>query len=146
MQRVGRKNDPSYRVIVTESTSGPKSGKYVEQVGTYDPIRKKRVIKKDRVLEWIKNGAKVSDTVHNILVGENIIEGKKRNVLPKKTPILKEDKEKQSDESTPTAKVKDESTLNDSEKTSEIKDESTEESKSESSETDQKTETPQKGG
>lgn len=44
----------------------------------------------ERIKYWISNGAQVSDTVHNILVGQKIIEGKKINVLPKKSPIVKE--------------------------------------------------------
>jgi small subunit ribosomal protein S16 len=90
LKRVGRKHDPSYRIVVVESTTGPKSGKYVEMLGFYDPIRKIREIKGDRVKHWTSVGAQVSDTVHNILVAEGIIEGKKINVLPKKKPIVKE--------------------------------------------------------
>ena len=89
LQRVGRKHDPSYRVILTDARQGPKSGKFIEILGFYDAVRKVKKIKADRVKHWISNGAQVSDTVHNILVSEKVIEGKKVNVLPKKTPIKK---------------------------------------------------------
>ncbi|MFH1402382.1 MAG: 30S ribosomal protein S16 [Patescibacteria group bacterium] len=90
LQRVGKKHDPSFRVILTDAKQGPKSGKFIENLGFYDAIRKIKQIKADRVKYWISNGAQVSDTAYNILVGEKVIEGKKINVLPKKTPIIKE--------------------------------------------------------
>lgn len=45
----------------------------------------------EKAKEWIAKGVQVSDTVHNLLVGEKIIEGKKINVLPKKSPIINEE-------------------------------------------------------
>ena len=92
LQRVGRKHDPSYRVVLIDSRRGPKSGDFIENLGFYDTIRKVKQIKGDRVKHWIANGAQVSDTVHNILVAEKVIEGKKKNVLPKKSPIIDEAK------------------------------------------------------
>lgn len=83
MQRVGRINMPSYRLIVVEHTEGPKTGKFTEVVGTYDPRRKERALKEDRIKYWMSVGAKPSDTVHNMLVSAGIISGKKINVLPK---------------------------------------------------------------
>ena len=93
LQRIGRKNDPSFRIVVTDSRQGPKSGKYVELLGSYSPIQNTINIKGDRVLHWISNGAQVSGTVHNILIKEDILKGKKINVLPKKTPVVKEKEE-----------------------------------------------------
>ncbi len=93
LQRVGRKHDPSFRVVVTDSKNGPKSGKALETIGNYDARRDVKEINAERVKHWISKGAQLSDTVHNILVGKKIIEGKKINVLPKKTP-LKKDNEK----------------------------------------------------
>lgn len=93
LARIGRKNDPSFRVVVTESTRGPKSGKYVEVLGNYNPKMDSVVIDGERAKHWISAGAQVSDTVHNLLVGQGVIEGKKVNVLPKKSPIVKEAEE-----------------------------------------------------
>jgi len=90
LQRVGRKNDPSFRVVVTDSKRGPKSGDNIELLGSYNPRADKTQIKGDRVRHWMSVGAQVSDTMHNLLVNEKIIEGKKINVLPKKSPIKKE--------------------------------------------------------
>lgn len=85
LTRVGKKNDPSFRVIVVDSKKKPKTGNYLEMVGSYDPKVNRVELKADRIKEWMQEGAKVSDTVHNLLVSQKIIEGKKINVLPKKT-------------------------------------------------------------
>ncbi len=91
LQRVGRKHDPSFRVVVTDRRTGPKSNKHAAILGHYDAIRKSVKLKVDEIKEWIAKGAKPTDTVHNILVKEGVIEGKKKNVLPKKTPIINEE-------------------------------------------------------
>jgi len=89
LQRVGRKNYAEFRVVVTEKTRAAKSSNYVELVGHYNPHDDSVTINSERVLYWIQQGAQVSDTVHNLLVSQKVIEGKKKNVLPKKTPIKK---------------------------------------------------------
>lgn len=93
LKRVGRKNDPSYRLVVVPSTTGPKSGNVLEVLGNYDPRRNVKEVNGERVKHWISEGAQVSDTVHNILVSEKVIEGKKKNVLPRKSPVKKEGEE-----------------------------------------------------
>jgi small subunit ribosomal protein S16 len=91
LQRVGRKNDASFRVVVTEhARAAAKTGNTVEILGSYDPRRDVSEIKADRVLYWMSVGAQASGTVHNLLVDKKIITGKKVNVLPKKHPIVKE--------------------------------------------------------
>lgn len=95
LQRVGRKNDPSFRMVVIESTKGPKSANHIEILGSYNPRQKTVEVKGDRVKHWIAQGAQVSDTVNNILINQKIIEGKKRNPLGKKTPIVKEKTEEE---------------------------------------------------
>jgi len=92
LQRVGRKNDPSFRVVLTDSKNASKSGNTIETLGNYDPKKNVKVIEGEKIKYWISKGAQVSDTVHNILVSEKIIEGKKINVLPKKSPIVNEEK------------------------------------------------------
>ena len=101
LQRVGRRNDPSFRMVVVNSTEGPKSGKWIEQVGTHNALQKQTTIQKDRVAYWMKEGAQTSDTVHNLLVKEGVIEGKKINVLPKKKPIMKEEEQVEAKEEAP---------------------------------------------
>ena len=85
MQRVGRIGQPSFRIVVTEHTSSPKAGKFVEKIGTYNPRTKARAINEERVKYWMSVGAKPSDTMHNMLISAGVIAGKKINVLPKKT-------------------------------------------------------------
>lgn len=98
-QRVGRRNDASFRIVVTEHTRGPKSGDSVELVGSYNPKTKAISLKKERIEYWMSVGARLSDSVHNLLVKEGVIEGKKINVLPKKSPIVKEEESSEKEES-----------------------------------------------
>lgn len=93
LSRVGRKNDPSFRVIVVDSKKKPKTGNYQEMVGSYDPRSDRVELKAERIKHWISNGAQVSDTVHNLLVSQKIIDAKKINVLPRKSPPKKEEEE-----------------------------------------------------
>ncbi|MCR4306566.1 MAG: 30S ribosomal protein S16 [Candidatus Yonathbacteria bacterium] len=93
LQRVGRKHDPSFRLVLTDSKNGPQSGKFLEVLGSYNARFGKPEIKGDRVIYWVSKGAQVSDTVHNLLINEKIIEGKKINVLPRKSPVKKEGEE-----------------------------------------------------
>lgn len=90
LQRVGRKNDPSFRVIVVDSKLKPKAGNFLEILGSYDARKGKPVVQVDRVKHWLSVGARASGTVHNILLDLGIVKGKKVNVLGKKTPIVKE--------------------------------------------------------
>ncbi|MCC2630970.1 MAG: ribosomal protein small subunit ribosomal protein, partial [Candidatus Paceibacter sp.] len=85
LQRVGRKHEPTFRLVLTDSQNSTKSGRYLEVLGNHDPRHKdKTAINVDRVKHWISKGAKPTDTVHNMFVSKKIIEGKKINVLPKK--------------------------------------------------------------
>lgn len=90
LQRTGRKNNASFRVVVGEHTNAAQSGKFVEVLGSYEPKSGKYELKEDRIKYWISKGAQPSGTVHNTLVDKKIIEGKKINVLPKKTKQVKE--------------------------------------------------------
>ncbi len=91
MQRTGRINIPSYRIVVTEHTAAPQAGKFVELVGNYNPKSKVRNFKEGRIKYWMSVGAKPSDTVHNMLVSAGILNAKKINVLPSfKEPVKEE--------------------------------------------------------
>lgn len=82
MQRTGRTNMPTFRIIVTEHTESPKTGNFVEKLGTYNPKTKERNLNGERIKYWLSVGAKASDTMHNMLIAAGIIEGKKINILP----------------------------------------------------------------
>ncbi len=86
LQRIGRKNDPAFRVVLTDSKNSTKSGKFKEILGSYNLKSGEVVFKADRINYWIGNGAQVSDTVHNFLVSQKLINAKKKNVLSKKSP------------------------------------------------------------
>lgn len=104
LQRVGKKNEPTFRIVLTDSKNSTKSGKFLEVLGSYDARDKNETrINEERVKHWISQGAKLSDTVHNLFVNKKVITGKKINVLPKKSPIKKEGEEKET-EKTPEAK------------------------------------------
>lgn len=98
LKRVGRKHDPSFRLVVVESSRGPKSGDYIENLGSYDARTNTKNVNAERASYWLGVGAVPSDTAHNLLVDSGVIEGKKVNVLPKKTPIAKEGEEEQVEE------------------------------------------------
>lgn len=88
LQKVGRKNDAYYRVVVSPQGSAPRGGKFLEIVGNYSPRVKTLALKKERILYWISKGAQCSDTVHNLLVKEGIVSAPKRKIaMPK--PIIK---------------------------------------------------------
>lgn len=84
LTRVGKKKDASFRVVVIDSKRKVQAGNYLEMVGSYDPRSNTSDLKSERIKHWISMGAKPSDTLHNLLISKNIIEGKKINVLPKK--------------------------------------------------------------
>ncbi len=88
--RTGKKRQPSYKIVVTEKSNAPSAGRFIDDVGFYNPITKERKLDGDKIKEWIGKGASVSDTVFNMLVSEEIVEGPKR---PKfKKPKAKEEK------------------------------------------------------
>ena len=93
LQRTGRKHEPTFRVVLTDSKNGPKSGKYLENLGWYDTRLKNKPeqLKIEEIKQWMAKGAKLSLTLHNYLVSQKIIEGKKLNALPKKSPVKKEE-------------------------------------------------------
>jgi small subunit ribosomal protein S16 len=98
LQRVGRKNDPSFRIVVTDKRTGPKSDKHVDRLGSYNPKMNHVQLDTEKAKEWLAKGVQPSDTVNNILVNQNVIEGAKKNVLPKKSPIIDEEALKRAEE------------------------------------------------
>ena len=84
LQKVGKKNAPSYRVVLAEHTAKPQ-GKFIEILGHYNPRLKQKGFKKERIEHWLSKGAQASSTVHNLLVDAKIIEAEKlRAWKPKK--------------------------------------------------------------
>jgi small subunit ribosomal protein S16 len=73
LSRGGAKKTPLYRVVVADSRM-PRDGRLIEKIGNYDPRSKDRkaVVDEERALYWLKQGAKPSDTVRQILAKEGI--------------------------------------------------------------------------
>jgi small subunit ribosomal protein S16 len=76
LSRVGKKNTPIYKVVVAEKDR-PVKGKFIESLGMYNPGNKDNTLNAERIKYWISVGAQPSQTVHNLLVKHNIIEGNK---------------------------------------------------------------------
>jgi len=102
--RTGKKNQPSFKIVVTDKKNPPRGGRFVEEVGSYNPIIKAKVLKKERIQYWLSQGAQPSDTVHNLLVKEGILEGKKIPVHKKSKKEIKEESVEKSVEAKPQQK------------------------------------------
>ena len=91
LTRMGDKKSPFYRVIVADSKA-PRDGKFIDLVGTYNPLNKEEEIKIDveKAANWIKNGAQPTDTVRAILVKAGVLEAKP---MPAKTNAKKKKSE-----------------------------------------------------
>jgi len=68
LRRMGKKKQPFYRVVVADSKF-PRDGRFIELVGTYDPKKDPVEInlEEEKILEWLRKGAKPSDTVRSLL-------------------------------------------------------------------------------
>ena len=75
-QRVGRRNDPAFRLVVTEHQARTKTNG-LETLGSHHPKTKHTVLKNERILYWISQGAQASTTVHNLLIAKGVVKGKK---------------------------------------------------------------------
>ena len=78
LQRVGKKNRPAFRMVLTDKRRSSKSGSFLEWLGSVDRIAKTRSIDKDRVTYWISKGAQCTDSAYNLLIAEGVITGDKR--------------------------------------------------------------------
>ena len=74
LKRMGAKKTPFYRVVVADSRS-PRDGRFIEEIGTYNPLTKEKEFKvdADKAKRWIANGAQPTDTVRDLLKKNNII-------------------------------------------------------------------------
>ena len=84
LKRMGSKQKPFYRIVAADARS-PRDGRFIETVGTYDPIKgaDKITIDEEKALSWLKNCAQPTDTVKNILSRAGVMakhaENKKKN-------------------------------------------------------------------
>ncbi|MEA3320082.1 MULTISPECIES: 30S ribosomal protein S16 [Bacillaceae] len=75
LKRMGSKKSPFYRIVVADSRS-PRDGRFIETVGTYNPVMQPAEVKinEELALKWLQDGAKPSDTVRNLFSNEGIME------------------------------------------------------------------------
>lgn len=85
-QRIGRRNDPAFRIVLLEKERAAKSGNVLELLGTYNPRSKALTLDEEGVKEWMAKGAQPTGSIRNLLITKGVLQGKKVNVLPKKTP------------------------------------------------------------
>jgi small subunit ribosomal protein S16 len=94
--RAGKKNRPFFRIVATDSTNPPQGGRFKEKLGFFDPLKKEVKLKSERIKYWISVGAQPSDRVHNLLIKEGIIKGKKVAVHSRsKKQVSEVEKEKE---------------------------------------------------
>ena len=67
LKRIGAKKNPFYRIVVANSKS-PRDGRFIEEIGTYNPLTERKTVKVDdeRAKIWLENGAKPTDTVERL--------------------------------------------------------------------------------
>ncbi len=73
LQRFGSKKRPFYRIVAAH-VSAPRDGKFLEIIGTYDPLTEPATVKidKEKALKWLNNGAKPTDTVKSLFKKQGI--------------------------------------------------------------------------
>lgn len=74
LKRMGSKQKPFYRIVAADSRS-PRDGRFIETIGTYNPIKKPAeiTVNEELALKWLGNGAQPTDTVRSILSKEGIM-------------------------------------------------------------------------
>jgi small subunit ribosomal protein S16 len=88
LRRIGAKKHPFYRLVVADSRS-PRDGKFIEILGTYDPMTEpvKLNLDQEKIKAWLQKGARPSDTARAFLIGQGILpkeSAKKRPTKPSK--------------------------------------------------------------
>ncbi len=89
LQRIGKKNQAYFRLVVTEHTKKPQ-GEFLELLGSYDPHKKDLKVKKDRVEYWMSKGVQMSPTFNNLLINKKIISTAKMQSWKPKAGAKKE--------------------------------------------------------
>jgi len=97
LKRIGKKQVPFYRIVAADSRVN-RNGKYIELIGTFDPLNNEVKVDKELALKWLNNGAQPTDTVRDLLSKQGVmaalheqkVENKKQKA--KATPAKKETK------------------------------------------------------
>jgi small subunit ribosomal protein S16 len=77
LKRIGAKKKPFYRIVVADSRS-PRDGKFIEEIGTYNPVTEPKQFSVDaeKALKWMSNGAKPTDTVERLFKNNGVYDVK----------------------------------------------------------------------
>jgi small subunit ribosomal protein S16 len=89
LQRIGKKHQPSYRLVVAMKRSKI-AGPPVEDLGSYNPFTKTATVKKERISYWLGVGVQPTVTAHNLLVKEGVVSSVKVAVKMKKPAVVAE--------------------------------------------------------
>ena len=78
-QRFGSKKSPFYRIVATDSRN-PRDGRFIEVVGTYNPLTNPATVNFDaeKVQKWLAGGAKLTDTVNSFLIQQGLLAADKK--------------------------------------------------------------------
>lgn len=85
LKRIGRKHEPYYRIVATDSRS-PRDGRFIEELGWFNPKAKDVLYKinSEGIKKWLSNGAQPSYAVKSILIKEGIVERDKKDIIERK--------------------------------------------------------------
>ena len=85
LKRMGAKKRPFYRIVAADSR-GPRDGKFIELIGTYNPITEPAEVKinEELAMKWLRNGAEPTDTVRDLFKRQGIIEKFHKERMTKK--------------------------------------------------------------
>jgi small subunit ribosomal protein S16 len=92
LQRRGKKNYATYRIVVADQHA-PIKGRFIADLGYHNPHTDEFKVNSEEVKKWISNGAKPTNTMHNLLITNKVIEGEKMTSWrPKKKEVEETDK------------------------------------------------------
>jgi small subunit ribosomal protein S16 len=77
LHRIGKKNQPSFKIVVVDKRRSAAAGGFREEVGFLNRVTKETKLDKDRIKYWLLQGARPSASIRNVLISEKLIEGKK---------------------------------------------------------------------
>lgn len=108
LTRMGAKKRPYYRIVVADSRA-PRDGRFIEQIGTYNPLTNPKTVTVDneKALDWIKKGAKPSDTVNRLFKQFNVYDSESKET---DEPTVEAEETKETESAEETEETKEEET------------------------------------
>jgi small subunit ribosomal protein S16 len=100
LQRRGKNNYATFRVVVAEQTA-PIKGRFIADVGSYNPHTNEFVVEKEAVQNWLAKGVQPSSTVHNLLVTHGFLQAPKKTIWRPPADAAPKSTEEATSEATP---------------------------------------------